>query len=312
VNTLFFFLTRSSGPRMVTESKPLVSVIIASYNQKHYIFDALASVFDQECDFAFEVIVADSSGDDTPALVQNRFPQTRVIALRERAYPGTARNAGLEIARGEYFAFTDTDCLVDRHWLQNLVAAHREGYPVVGGMVKNGTPWSLFGTLDYLMECSDLLTPYATTAKDHFGTGNVSFSRDIYQEYGPFANQVKGSDNMYFRKIHGSGQALYWEPKAVIWHRNRTKLKKILRNQYELGIGSAQNRRKNPVAGRIFVRYPVLIPLIPVVRIFTIGQRLLRYSPLNLLKYVVMLPLVLLCLIWYTAGFWHGFRRPQS
>ena len=31
---------------MVTESKPLVSVIIASYNQKHYIFDALASVFD--------------------------------------------------------------------------------------------------------------------------------------------------------------------------------------------------------------------------------------------------------------------------
>ncbi|HOZ23017.1 MAG TPA: hypothetical protein PLO28_14600, partial [bacterium] len=175
-----------------------------------------------------------------------------------------------------------------------------------------GTPWYLFGTLDYLMECSDLLTPYATTAKDHFGTGNVSFSRDIYQEYGPFANQVKGSDNMYFRKIHGSGQVLYWEPKAVIWHRNRTKLKKILRNQYELGIGSAQNRRKNPVAGRIFVRYPVLIPLIPAVRIFTIGQRLLRYSPLNLLKYVVMLPLVLLCLIWYTAGFWHGFRQPQS
>ena len=149
---------------MSAENKPLVSVIIASYNQKHYIFDALASVFDQQCDFSFEVIVVDSSGDDTPALVQSRFPKTRVIALKERTYPGTARNAGLEIAHGEYFAFTDTDCLVDRHWLQNLVAAHHKGYPVVGGIVKNGTPWSLFGTLDYLMECSDLLTPYATTA----------------------------------------------------------------------------------------------------------------------------------------------------
>ncbi len=162
------------------------------------------------------------------------------------------------------------------------------------------------------MECSDLMTPYATTAKDHFGTGNVSFTRAIYQEYGPFAGQIKGSDNMYFRKIHGNGQPLYWEPKAVIWHRNRTRLKKILRNQYDLGVGSAQNRKKNPVQGKIFVRYPVLIPLIPLVRVFTIGQRILRYSPFNFLKYVLMLPLVLLCLIWYSAGFWHGFRLPEA
>lgn len=289
---------------------PLVSVIIASYNQKHYIFDALASVFDQVCDFPFEVIVVDSTGDDTAALVQTRFPQIRVIALQERAYPGTARNAGLEIAKGEIFAFTDTDCLVDRHWLQNLVTAHHRGYPVVGGLVRNGTPYSVFGTLDYLLECSELMTPYTTTAKDHFGTGNVSFTRAIYNTFGPFANQVKGSDNMYFRKIHASGQLLYWEPKAIIWHRNRTQLRKILRNQYELGVGSAQNRKKNPVQGRIFIRYPFLIPLIPVVRLFTIGQRILRYSPVNFLKYLLILPLVLLGLSWYTAGFWRGYRMP--
>jgi glycosyltransferase involved in cell wall biosynthesis len=295
---------------MPQETQPLVSVIIASYNQKHYIFDALESVFDQQCDFPFEVIVVDSSGDDTAELVQSRFPRARVLALKERAYPGAARNAGLEIAKGAIFAFTDTDCIVDRRWLYHLVTAHEQGFPVIGGLVKNGTPWSIFGTLDYLMECSELMTPYATTAKDHFGTGNVSFTRAIYDAYGPFANQVKGSDNMYFRKIHGNGQVLYWEPKAVIWHRNRTRLRRILRNQYELGVGSAQNRKKNPVQGRIFVRYPILIPLIPVVRIFTIGQRILRYSPLNFLKYLLLLPLVLLCLLWYTAGFWRGYRMP--
>ncbi len=295
---------------MAEEPQPLISVIIASYRQQHYIFDALASVFDQECDFPFEVIVVDSSGDDTAQLVRERFPQTRVVALPQRAYPGTARNAGLEIARGAYFAFTDTDCLVDRRWLHHLVAAHRQGHPVVGGLVRNGTPWSLFGTLDYLLECSDLLTPYATTAKDHFGTGNVSFTRAIYDEFGPFAGQIKGSDNMYFRKIHGAGRILYWEPRAVIWHRNRTRLRKILRNQYELGVGAAQNRRKNPLRGRIFIRHPYLLPLMPLVRTGMIGQRLLRYSPLNFLKFVLLLPLVLLCLSGYTAGFWQGCRLP--
>lgn len=295
---------------MADNSRPLVSVIIASYNQKHYIFDALASVFDQECDFPFEVIVVDSSGDDTADLVRSRFPQTRVIALQERAYPGTARNAGLKIAAGDYFAFTDTDCLVDRHWLQRLVEAHHRGYPAVGGMVRNGTPWSLFGTLDYLLECSDLMTPYATTAKDHFGTGNVSFTRAVYDEFGPFADQVKGSDNMYFREMHRRGRTLYWEPAAIIWHRNRTSPKKVLRNQFDLGVGAAQNRKKNPVQGRIFVRFPLLIPLLPLVRTLTIGQRLLRYSPGNFLKYLLLLPLVLLCLGWYTAGFWRGYRLP--
>jgi len=295
---------------MSTQEQPLVSVIIASYRQKHYIFDALASVFDQACDFPFEVIVVDSSGDDTAELVRARFPQTRVLALPQRAFPGTARNAGLEIARGEYFAFTDTDCQVDRRWLQNLVAAHRQGHPVVGGLVRNGTPWNIFGTLDYLLECSDLLTPYATTAKDHFGTGNVSFTRAIYDEFGPFAGQIKGSDNMYFRKIHAAGRQLYWEPRAVIWHRNRTRLRRILRNQYELGVGAAHNRRQNPVRGRIFVRHPGLIPLMPLVRTGTIGLRLLRYSPLNFLKFLLLLPLVLLGLSWHAAGFLHGCRLP--
>ncbi|HQG46520.1 MAG TPA: glycosyltransferase, partial [bacterium] len=269
-----------------------------------------ASVFDQECQFPFEVIVVDSSGDDTATLVQERFPKTRVLALPQRAFPGSARNAGLEIARGQFFAFTDTDCVVDRRWLHFLVAAHHQGYPVVGGLVRNGTPYSLFGTLDYLLECSDLMTPHASTDKDHFGTGNVSFSRGIYDEFGPFASQIKGSDNMYFRKIHGAGLTLYWEPKAVIWHRNRTRLRKILRNQYELGIGAAQNRRKNPLRGRIFIRYPLLLPLMPLVRTGLIGERLLRYSPLNFLKFLLLLPLVLLCLIWYTVGFWRGCRSP--
>ncbi len=297
---------------MSESQTPLVSVIIASYKHRRYILDALASVYAQETEFPYEVIVVDSGGDGTVELVQERFPQTRVVALQERAYPGTARNAGIEIARGEIFAFTDTDCIVDRHWLSELVAAHHQGYPVVGGVVKNGTRWSLFGTLDYLMECSDLMTPHATTKKKFFGTGNVSFRREIFNTYGKFADQVKGSDNMYFRKIHASGQALYWTAKAVIWHRNRTQLKKILRNQYDLGVGAAQNRKLNRVQGHIFVEYPILIPLIPLVRIFTIGAHILRSSALQFLLYLLLLPLVLLSLIWYSAGFYAGQKKSVS
>lgn len=288
---------------------PRVSVIIASYQQKHCILDALQSIYGQKTDFEFEVIVIDSSSDDTPELIRQRFPQTIVIPLPKRSYPGTARNEGIKIAKGEIFAFTDTDCIVDTYWLQRLVEAHGKGYPVVGGYVKNGTPFSILGTLDYLMEFSDLITPFATTKKDHFATCNVSFFETIFKQYGFFADQVKGSDNMYFRQMHAQGEVLYWEPKAVIWHRNRTNLRKIMRNQYDLGVGSAINRKQFDVKGKIFAKYPVLIPLIPLVRTLAIGGRLLRNSQINFIKYILLLPLVLLCLIYYTVGFFHGLEK---
>lgn len=290
-------------------NKSLVSVIIASYQQKKYIFDALRSIYAQEADFPYEVIVVDSSGDDTAELVRNQFPKTIVISLPERTYPGIARNHGMRTASGGIFAFTDTDCIVDRCWLQRLVDANQSGHPVVGGMVKNGTPYSINGTLDYLMEFSEQMTPFITTAKDHLGTANVSFLRSIYNQYGFFDDQVKGSDNMYFRQMYAEGQVLYWDPQAIVWHRNRTHLRKILCNQFDLGFGAAINRKKYAVKGKIFVHYPFLIPLIPMVRTFTIGGRIFRNSNLNFIKFVLLLPLVEVCLISYTAGFFHGLKK---
>ncbi|MBN2355554.1 glycosyltransferase [candidate division KSB1 bacterium] len=293
----------------MSAAPPRVSVIIASYKQKHYILNALRSVYGQTCDFDFEVIVVDSSGDDTAEIVEHIYPQTTVIVLKQRSYPGTARNYGIKQAKGEILAFTDTDCIVDQHWLQELVKSHELGYAVVGGLVKNGTPYSMMGTLDYLMEFSELITPHATTRKDHFATCNVSFVRAIVDQYGLFADQVKGSDNLYFRRIHAQGQVLYWQPSAVIWHRNRTRWAKILRNQYDLGVGAAMTRRKFNVKGKVFTRYPVLIPMIPFVRTLTIGGRLLRNSPINFIKFIVLLPLVLVCLTRYSVGFCHGLKK---
>ncbi len=289
--------------------EPKVSVIIASYKQKHCILDALQSIYAQACDFPFEVIVVDSSGDDTAEIVKKNYPRTKVIALAKRAFPGTARNEGIKIAKGEIFAFTDTDCIVDRNWLQQLVKSHEMGYAVVGGFVKNGTPYHIFGTLDYLLEFSDLITPHVTTGKDHFATCNVSFRRAVVEQYGFFADQVKGSDNLYFRQMYAKGEVLYWQPQAIVWHRNRTRFKKILHNQYDLGVGSALNRKKYAIRGKVFTRHPWLIPLIPFVRLLAIGARLLRNSPINFCKFVLLSPLVLVCLFAYTFGFYRGLRQ---
>ncbi len=285
------------------------SVIIPSYDQKHVIFDALRSVTQQKTNFDYEVIVVESTGDDTAEIIKHRFPDVKVIELAERAFPGRARNYAIDAAQGEYLAFTDTDCKVDPNWLQQLVDCHERGYNVVGGMVRNGTPKSIVGTLDYLLEFSDFIKMDESLNNTHFGTCNVSFHRDIFNRYGQFIDQVKGSDSLYCRQVKQKGETLFYQPKAVIWHKNRTKLKKIFKNQYELGYGAAFNRHRYQLKGKLFVNYPILIPLLPFVRMAAIGMRLLRNSPVNFVKYVLLSPLVFIVLCVYTTGFIKGHRE---
>lgn len=282
------------------------SIIIPSYKQKNVIFDALDSVINQKTDFPFEIFVVESSGDDTASLIRERYKNINVIELKDRAYPGTARNQAINMAKGKYLAFTDTDCIVDQYWLQNLVDAHKRGYNVVGGLVKNGTPSSIAGTVDYYLEFSEFVRHLESSNYSHFGTCNVSFKKRVFDQYGLFVDQIKGSDSLYCREIRKKGEQLYYQPKAVIWHRNRRDIKKIFKNQYELGYGAAINRCKYDLRGKIFAKYPILIPLLPPARLFLIGKRLLISRFWDFLKFVVLLPLLFCGLSVYAMGFYKG------
>jgi len=294
------------------QNEILATVIIPSYNQKHVIFDALESVLRQKTDFDYEIIVVESTGDDTAELVRQRYPSVRVVERAQRTFPGAARNEAIRVANGKYLAFTDTDCLADENWLQRLVDSHRRGYKVVGGIVRNGTPKSIAGTVDYLLEFSDLLKPYESTNNTHLGTCNLSVEKDVFVNHGMFIDQIKGSDSLYCRRIKEEGEVLFHQPDAIIWHRNRTSWKKILRNQYDLGYGAAINRYKYKLKGKVFVKFPVLVPLLPFARITAIGNRLIRNSFRDFLKFVLLLPWVFYGLFRYTQGFIKGRRVALS
>lgn len=87
-----------------------VSIILPTYNRAELLPRSLASVLGQT-DGDFELIVIDDgSGDDTAAVVAS-FADERIRYVklpRNRGVSG-ARNAGLDLARGTYIAFQDSD-----------------------------------------------------------------------------------------------------------------------------------------------------------------------------------------------------------
>jgi len=67
------------------------------------------------------IVVNDASTDATAQIAAERG--AKVIHLTRNVGPGPARNAGVNVARGEYVAFTDSDCQVPPDWLGRF---HRE------------------------------------------------------------------------------------------------------------------------------------------------------------------------------------------
>jgi len=119
--------------------RPTLSVIVISQNDRERIQEVMDAIVQQQLDQSFEVILVNSGNDGTAAFVRERYPKVHVIHLPEPALPGKARNAGLQVARGNYASFPGSHIVLPPNSLQHRVDAHEKGYVMVTGAVLNGT-----------------------------------------------------------------------------------------------------------------------------------------------------------------------------
>ena len=99
----------------------LVSIIIPINQLHNYFKRCLDSIFNQTLK-NFEIIVVDDySKDDIKSAIGNYLADSRCRYIRTEASsgPGGARNAGIDIARGEYIGFCDSDDWVDCDYYEN-------------------------------------------------------------------------------------------------------------------------------------------------------------------------------------------------
>ena len=91
---------------------PKVSVVMPTYNRAHLIGRAIQSVLNQTYQ-DFEIIVVDDGSMDNTEKVIREFQKKdkRILYIQHEKNKGeaAARNTGIEVAKGEYIAFQDSD-----------------------------------------------------------------------------------------------------------------------------------------------------------------------------------------------------------
>jgi len=96
----------------LASGRPLVSVIIPTYNRAPLLKMAITSALNQEQAgelFDVEVIVVDDCSPQDMSPIVAAFPGVRYLRLPENRGASGARNAGIKEARGKYVALLDDD-----------------------------------------------------------------------------------------------------------------------------------------------------------------------------------------------------------
>jgi glycosyltransferase involved in cell wall biosynthesis len=97
---------------MTQETPPAVSVITALYNAGAFIGTTIESVLAQSFADWEMIIVDDCSTDDSASVVTGYAaldPRIVLVSLAENSGAAVARNSAIELARGRYLAFLDSD-----------------------------------------------------------------------------------------------------------------------------------------------------------------------------------------------------------
>ena len=107
---------------------PAISIIIPMYNVEKYVGECLDSILAQTFTDFEVIIVDDCSTDKSCAVVKKYMPlfnknddKLRLIELKKNSgFPSVPRNKGIELARGKYICFVDSDDAITNTALEEL------------------------------------------------------------------------------------------------------------------------------------------------------------------------------------------------
>ncbi|NNF01205.1 MAG: glycosyltransferase [Bacteroidia bacterium] len=100
-----------------------LSVIIVNYNVKYFLEQCLHSVMQARGSMEMECIVVDNNSvDGSCEMVEDKFPQVRLISNKENSGFSKANNQGIKISKSEYVLLLNPDTVVEEDTFSKVIS----------------------------------------------------------------------------------------------------------------------------------------------------------------------------------------------
>ena len=205
------------------------SIIIPVFNRPDEIDELLASLMKLEYNQNFEiVIVEDGSTIKSNTIIEKYSGKLDVsYYFKENTGPGDSRNFGMQKAKGDYFILFDSDCIIPKNYLNEVVKAFQINYVDCFG----GPDQALDSFSDIQKAINFSMTSFLTTGGIRGGSEkinkfqprsfNMGISKKAFQASGGFGNIHPGEDPDLSIRLWNLGFETKLFPKAYVYHKRR-------------------------------------------------------------------------------------------
>ncbi|MGK0545756.1 glycosyltransferase family 2 protein [Halomonas cupida] len=187
----------------MNQKVPLVSVVIPTYNRSSAVVRAVRSVLAQPYPSLECIVVDDASSDDTRDVVRAlalEDSRLTLLPLHENVGQGAARNAGVEVAEGEFVCFLDSDDELLPGAVQNRVDVYMKA-PTFDGIAFGGN--IVAGKTEVILP-ADLTKGQGITLEDYMQdrgwlhTNAFMMRRALFRQLGGFREDLRQKQDIEF------------------------------------------------------------------------------------------------------------------
>ena len=218
------------------------SVIIPVYNRIDEVDELLRSLLAQS-ERNFEVIIVED-GSTQPCGAAVEDARSRGLDVRyffkENEGRSIARNYGMERARGDYFVFFDSDCVIPPDYFRKLAQELSDkpldcfGGPDAAHSSFTDTQKAINYSMTSLLTTGGIRGGKISLEKFVPRTFNTGFSRQVYESVGGFREMFSEDIDMSTRiRRAGFSIGLLQNP---VWHKRRIDFAKFFRQVYVFGM----------------------------------------------------------------------------
>ncbi|WP_456458118.1 glycosyltransferase [Reichenbachiella sp.] len=245
---------------------PKYSIIIPVYNRPDEMKEMLDSLRNQTIK-PFEIILVEDGSDQKSDFLIERYDLPINYFFKKNTGPGDSRNFGMKKAKGEYFLFFDSDCVLPEDYFENLDHAIVEIQPDAFGGPDAAHPSfsNVQKAINYAM------TSFFTTGGIRGGkkqldkyqprSFNMGLKKEVYEKVGGFSDIHPGEDPDLSFRIMNAGYKVSLIREAVVFHKRRIDFEKFIKQVYKFGVVRVILNRWYPGTSKVVYMLPSLFLL---------------------------------------------------
>ncbi len=218
----------------------LVTVIIPTYYDWKRLNLCLGALENQTYPKdKFEVIIINNAPEDSsPEL---NFSVDFKIIDEEKPGSYAARNAGLKIAKGEIIAFTDSDCIPNKDWIENAVNELADGCDRIAGHIELFYMSEIL-TMAEIYEKSFAFNQEKYASLGNAATGNMITRKKCFEKVGVFDETLmSGGDMEWGQRCNDQGIGVHYCINVVVNHPARHSMNELINKRKRIMGGVSRS-----------------------------------------------------------------------